>query len=1391
VLSKRYVCCMPKALFCLGLMFFSSGIYGQDVWNQPAFSADEKALRMAAAEIKPDKDAGTTFLLNEFNLSLDAKGALRQKRHTIYRIETKDAVEGWSEIREEWDPWHQMKPEIHARVLSPDGVIHVLDPKTLAELAVNEDSPDTYSDRRAYGGPLPALTPGAIVEEEIVSQDTAPFFSGGTINRYVLARTSPVKKTRISIFHPESLPIHYVLRLLPDAKVDKKLSDGGENITIEQGPMEAYKSAPKYLPPDAVLYPEIDIWTADSWRQIAAEYSRQINSRFQISDVQPFLAKLELATASNLEKIGRIADALHRSVRYTGIEFGESGLIPHFPAETLKHRYGDCKDKATLLITMLRAAGIPSNLALLSAGPGKDIDPGQPGMGNFDHAIVHVPATDSSPELWIDATDEYARPGELPTMDYGRWALIAEENTTGLIRIPELTSKDNLHIETREFTLADYGPAHIYEKDEQLGPTEEEYRSYYGGDAKKVREGNEKYTKDEYLADSLGSFEKSDPGDMKKPFVVSFQANGRRGFTALENATVYIPHRGILNGLPNYFYTEEEKDQSKDDASESGEKARTVDWMIKPFTTEWRYKVTAPDGFRIRALPPNRDDQLGTAHFTQTYSSNPDGTVVNAVLRFDSGKARITVEEAKTLRDAIVKARAMNGISINFDQVGQSLLAAGKIKDALAMDRKLVSSHPKDALQRVRLAHVLLAAGLGEKAQAVMKEAVALAPASAQVWSEQGWILEHDVIGRRFGKGFDYVAAVASYRKAKQLDPKDNDIRANLAILLEYDAEGVRYGSKANMEAAITEFKELKQKDESYAQSYENFIPYDLWYLQKFKDVYDYVAALPSTDARHALLLGSVAVVNGPEAAIQRSLEITSEESARSKALVAAGRLLMKVRKYPEAAQLVAAGAHGQAEQSQLTSFATILAKTKPYSELRLEDSNPASVMQDCFALILSGSQDLDKFKALFSSTVLQFSDWKKNESKELQQSASQMRSIAEKSDLTLENVADIALSTARFSTEGDDHIGYKVTIQTIGAAAQEAFVVRENGRYKMVELSSSESKVPENIAWQVLAYLEKGDLDAAKKWLDWAREKVHINTGDDPLSGQPFPHFWTKGQDADPSRMRIAALVLAPSRELKDQNLERLIEARNQAHTESERKDLNLVLAYADASQERWSDLRQVAGNLMQAYPESPAAFQFAVRADLALQQLDDWEKLLTARLEKYKDEPAYIRSAADLARNRGQFAKAREIMKTLIDNGRASENDLNVYAWDALYIPGSVDQEAIDAAKRGSDLTKTSKFPVLHTLACLYAVAGKTSEARELFFKAMDEVHAEEPNEEIWLGLALIAEQYGETDAARSMYGRVEKPKIDSPASSYALARQHLAALQNGSVPAKAVGQ
>jgi tetratricopeptide (TPR) repeat protein len=132
-----------------------------------------------------------------------------------------------------------------------------------------------------------------------------------------------------------------------------------------------------------------------------------------------------------------------------------------------------------------------------------------------------------------------------------------------------------------------------------------------------------------------------------------------------------------------------------------------------------------------------------------------------------------------------------------------------------------------------------------------------------------------------------------------------------------------------------------------------------------------------------------------------------------------------------------------------------------------------------------------------------------------------------------------------------------------------------------------------------------------------------------------------------------------------------------------------------------------------------------------------------------------------------------------------------LNLYAWDVLFAPNSVDQDALDAARRANDLTKNSNFSILHTLACLYAATGKTKEARELLLKAMEEANLEEPNSAIWLGLALIAEQYGETGAARSMYSRVEKQDWETPTSNYALAQQRLAALPGSGPSAKATGQ
>lgn len=1383
-MSPRLPFSVVKALLIFGLLFAIAGAYAQDVWNAPALSADPESLRHAATEIKPGKDAEVTILLNEFNISFDSAGRMVKQSHLIYRIETQDAVEGWAEIKGNWEPWYQAKPEVRARVITSDGAVHLLDPKTLNDLPVHQDTPGVYSDERAYGGPLPALAPGAIGEEEVITRDTSLFFPAGISEAYWVGRSVPVHKTRFVISHPESLPVRYVLRLLPEAVVKKSTTGGVETIVIEQGPLEAYTDKPQNSPPEAVFYPTLEITTGTSWQQVAAAYVHQTQDKLRISDVQPLVSKLGVKAGSNLDAVHKIVSALHKNVRYTGVEFGESNLIPQFPNETLKRRYGDCKDKSALLVTMLHAAGIPANLALLSSGPDEDVDPEMPGMGGFDHAIVHVPATDSSPELWIDATAEYSRVGDLPSMDYGRWALIADEKTTALTKTPELTSDKNLHVETREFTLADFGPATIVERSEQSGPTDNEYRDYYDGDLKKIKENGEKYVKDAYLADSLTSLDTTDPEDLDKAFVLTLKARGRRGFTEVESATVYIDYAFIFNSLPDYFLSKKEK---KEVSEQDAAKPRTVDWVITPFITEWRYRITAPAGFKVRALPPDKDAPLGAAHFVQKYSSKQDGTIVEAVLRFDSGKGRLTIKEADELRDAIVKARSADGISINFDQIGYSLVSAGKIKEGLAADRQLVADHPKDALPRVRLARAFLSAGLAEKARSVIKEAAALDPKSAQVFLQQGWILEHDLIGRRHARGFDYSGAISTYRKAKQLDPKDKDIRATLAMLLEYDTDGTRYSPKAHLEEAIAEFNELKKLDEAYARTYQDFVAYDLWYLGRFKELYDYVVGLPSTDVRKAFILASIAATDGADAAIKKSLEITSEEENRNQAITTADRMLLQIRRYPEAGALFAIGARGQSNESQTLAFGERLKKTRRSEELNVDASSPSSVIHKLFRLLFSPDFTPDAFAPITSKFVVESAAFKDaNTQTESRQVLFGLRAQARKSGMPLEALADIALSNARYSTEGNDSLGYKVRVETPGSA-RSAFVVREDGQFKLVDFNV-QGKTPESLAWEVLLQLDNNDLPGARKWLDWAREEMHISAGDDPLSGQPFPRFWTKGQEADADTICTAALILLSSRDLKGKYLATLIEARDNAKSDAGRTELNLVLAYAYEAHEQWAELRAVAEELMKTAPDSFIAFQFETRAFAHLKQFDDWDKLLQVRMQKHPDELDYIRSAAGLAQYRGDFGKARELMKIIIDQGKAAEGDLNIYAWNSLFISGNVDGDAIVAAERGSELSKQSDFSVMHTLACLYAQAGRTKEARSVLLKAMDAQNLEEPNSAVWLALAMIAEQYGEADSARIMYSRTERQNLNSPTSNYALAQQRLAALQNEGVSAKA---
>ncbi|GAB2501068.1 DUF3857 domain-containing transglutaminase family protein [Lysobacter humi (ex Lee et al. 2017)] len=108
---------------------------------------------------------------------------------------------------------------------------------------------------------------------------------------------------------------------------------------------------------------------------------------------------------SKLGKPAGLAAALRAvqdDVRYFGLELGESTHRPHPPSETWSRRFGDCKDKAYLLVTVLARLGIDAVPALVSSGDGRAVAARLPAADAFDHVIVRAMLDGKA--VWVDPT---------------------------------------------------------------------------------------------------------------------------------------------------------------------------------------------------------------------------------------------------------------------------------------------------------------------------------------------------------------------------------------------------------------------------------------------------------------------------------------------------------------------------------------------------------------------------------------------------------------------------------------------------------------------------------------------------------------------------------------------------------------------------------------------------------------------------------------------------------------------------------------------------------------------------------------------------------------------------------------------------------------------------
>jgi hypothetical protein len=158
-----------------------------------------------------------------------------------------------------------------------------------------------------------------------------------------------------------------------------------------------------------------------------------------------------------------------------GLEFGIHGYKPYKVTQVLARRFGDCKDKAALMIALLREVGVPAELVLVRTRRGGRLDPAPASLAIFDHAIVYVPKLDR----YLDGTAEFAGLTELPAQDQGVTVLRVGPRGARLVETPVLPSSDNRVDRRWRVVVEASGDARVDEELTIRGQAAPNWREHY------------------------------------------------------------------------------------------------------------------------------------------------------------------------------------------------------------------------------------------------------------------------------------------------------------------------------------------------------------------------------------------------------------------------------------------------------------------------------------------------------------------------------------------------------------------------------------------------------------------------------------------------------------------------------------------------------------------------------------------------------------------------------------------------------------------------------------------------------------------------------------------------------------------------------------------------
>jgi len=343
----------------------------------------------------------------------ESDGSGRRETVARIRVQSEAGVQQWGQLQVGYNSANERLEVAYVRVIKVDGSVVKAGADAVQDLTapVEREAP-VYTDYRQKHITVPGLRPGEVLEYDMVTVVHTPLAANEFWAEYDFDKNNITLDEELDVDVPSDRP----LKLKNKPGMDPKITEtNGRRIyhwtsshleredDAKDKDKEKDKKKKKRTPDEE--RPDVQLTTFVSWEQIGRWYAGLDKDRRAPSpEVRAKAAELTKGLDNEMDKVQALYDYVAKNFRYVSLSLGLGRYQPHSAGDVLHNQYGDCKDKHTLLASLLEAEGLHASSVLINSS--RKLDPDVPSPSQFDHVITMLPTTKE--EVWMDTTSEVA-----------------------------------------------------------------------------------------------------------------------------------------------------------------------------------------------------------------------------------------------------------------------------------------------------------------------------------------------------------------------------------------------------------------------------------------------------------------------------------------------------------------------------------------------------------------------------------------------------------------------------------------------------------------------------------------------------------------------------------------------------------------------------------------------------------------------------------------------------------------------------------------------------------------------------------------------------------------------------------------------------------------------